>query len=936
MSGQTIGGYRLVATLGEGGGGVVYLAEAEDGTRCAIKTIRPDLFEHRPFVESLRQEARICARLDHPGIVKVLELGEHEGEVFLRMEHVDGASLARLLDGARGRKQRLPQALACHVASEVARALAHAHDLRDDLGRPLGIVHRDVNPANIMITRSGAVKLLDFGIATAAEHARDRRTGGGVVQGTLGYLSPEQADGRPVDGRSDLFSLGVVLYEALTGVWLFRGRNAIHRLRLLTEIPVMPPSRLRPELDARVDGIVLSLLAADPAQRPADGQAVAEALAPLVAADGAARLAEQVAHLPAAPVRAQRGPTRRRSWRQGGWLPWCAAAGLAIALSMLAVTARNFGRAPGQQSAAPARVPPPPTLAVADFHDTSRAANGKLLGQTLSETLALRLAQRGHVARREPGAELVLVGSIGGAAAGGSGRVRIDVQVKDTDSGLSVASASATGDRDDPLALVEQLTVALEAAVGRHAAARVARLAEAERWYDQAMASMRLEDCERARPLLERALAVDPRNALAHVARGRCWLLEGDSSRAWHAATRARALAVGLDREQQLMVAGFAHEAAGQWPAAVASYTTLFEFFPGSIDHGLALVAAMEQAGLRRQVDPILERLRALPGQDDPRIYLAEVGTGCGREELLAQARLARDKARARGAEVLVAGAQLAEAWTLIRFSGCADARPVWQEARRVFQRARRPREVLKLDRFESRCLREEGDLQAALKLAERNLAAMRKLEDPDVTERGLRELAETLAALGRGTEAQRYWQEAIVLARNRDSYPGAALALDGLAALRASQGDLRGAIRFAQQAVESRAPERREDSMLLARQSAYHLEAGELAEARDLAERAVIGARLTRGPRAVESSLLAASAALRASGRLDEARRAADESRRLAAGASLPELKVEAHLELGGDRTGRGQPVRGRSGRSRRAGRADRPAASRAGRQGP
>jgi tetratricopeptide (TPR) repeat protein/tRNA A-37 threonylcarbamoyl transferase component Bud32 len=891
-----------VATLGEGGSGVVYLAEADDGARFAIKTIRPDLFEHRAFVESLRREARLCSRLDHPGIVKVLELGEHDGEVYLRMEHVDGASLERLLAGARGSRRRLPAGVACHVARELARALAHAHALRDDLGRPLGIVHRDVNPANIMITRAGAVKLLDFGIATAAEHLRDRRTGSGQVKGTFGYLSPEQADGRRVDGRSDLFALGVVLYEALTGVSLFRGRNAIHSLRLLTGMQVLPPSRLCPELDPRLDGVIQALLAVDPDHRPPDGNAVARALVPLVATDGAAQLAELVARLPPAPVPARARRSHQRSSARPWWgRRWTAVAGLAIALPLLALGARALRRPPAisLEAVRPSPVPPP-TLVVRDLSDASRAAKGKLLGQTLGETLAARLVQRGHMrlAGGDPGAELVLIVALHPAPAGG-GHVQVDVQIEDTYSGQGMAAASAIGHHDDPFALVEQLTESLDGPVKRHAARRAARQAEAARWYDQGMARLRLEDCAGARPLFDRALAVDPRHALAHVARGRCWLLEGDAARAWQEANRARALSAGLDRERQLTVAGFGHEAAGQWPAAVATYTTLFEFFPDRVDHGLALVAAMEQAGRRRLVGPVLERLRALPGREDPRIYLAEVGTGCGRDELLAQARLARDKARSQGAEVLAAGAQLAEAWTLIRFSGCAEARPVWQEARRVFQRAGRPRDVLKLDRFESRCLREEGQVDQALEVAQRNLAAMRKLEDPDVTERGLRELAETLAALGRRSEARRYWEEALVLARNRDSYPGAALALDGLAALRASEGDLRGAIRFAQQAVESRAPERGEDAVLLARQSAYHLEAGELAEARDLAERALIAARLTRGPRAVEASLLASSAALQAAGRLDEARRAADESRRLVAPASLSELRVEAQLEL-------------------------------------
>jgi serine/threonine protein kinase len=285
-SGAAFGRYQLLEQLGEGGMGVVYRAAVEDTKgvvrQCVIKRIRPPLAQNQAFIDALVQEARLCAQLHHPGIVQLLELGTVGTEYYLALQWLDGVDLRRLMKHCRALERPIPPGLASFIASEVASALAYAHALRDERGRPLDIIHRDVSPANIFVTRPGRVMLLDFGIARAASHLSDARTGTGILKGTLGYMSPEQAAAQPLDGRSDLFSLGVVLHECLTGKPLFRAANPLELLRQICETDAPPPSSVRPELDDELDRIVAKALPRNRSQRYAKADDLARALRPIV------------------------------------------------------------------------------------------------------------------------------------------------------------------------------------------------------------------------------------------------------------------------------------------------------------------------------------------------------------------------------------------------------------------------------------------------------------------------------------------------------------------------------------------------------------------------------------------------------------------------------------------------------------------------------
>jgi eukaryotic-like serine/threonine-protein kinase len=251
------GRYRILRKLGSGGMANVYLAEDEElGRRVAIKILNDRHASDDQFVERFRREAKNAAGLSHPNIVSVYDRGEAEGTYYIAMEYLDGLSLKEQIvaDGP------LPIAAAIEITRQILRALGFAHRR--------GIVHRDIKPHNVLLADSGdgdgRFKVTDFGISRTTT---SQMTEAGSIVGTAQYLSPEQARGAPVDQRSDIYSVGVVLYELLTGTLPFNGETPLEiAMKHLSEIP-RPPSELRPEIPADLDMVVLRALAKDPADR---------------------------------------------------------------------------------------------------------------------------------------------------------------------------------------------------------------------------------------------------------------------------------------------------------------------------------------------------------------------------------------------------------------------------------------------------------------------------------------------------------------------------------------------------------------------------------------------------------------------------------------------------------------------------------------------
>lgn len=297
MSELLAGRYRLVRQIGSGGMATVH--EAEDtslGRAVAVKILRPQHAADEAFVARFEREARAIARLKHPSIVDVYDVGQQDGQHFIVMEFVAGQSVKDLL-----REGALPADRAIDIGVQIAKALEYAHRK--------GLVHRDVKPHNIIVSPEGGAKLVDFGIAAARGSAT--LTEGGSVLGTVHYVAPEQARGEPATPASDIYSLGVVLYEMASGRLPFEGDTPIEIARKHVSEAPLPPSRFNPRIPSGLERAILHALEKDPARRsPTGGQLARE----LLDVDD---LYDQPTRLVATPAaRAQWAPA---SNRPGAW-----------------------------------------------------------------------------------------------------------------------------------------------------------------------------------------------------------------------------------------------------------------------------------------------------------------------------------------------------------------------------------------------------------------------------------------------------------------------------------------------------------------------------------------------------------------------------------------------------------------------------------------
>ncbi|MGV3622613.1 MAG: protein kinase domain-containing protein [Archangium sp.] len=269
--GLPFGRYTLLKKIASGGMGQVLLAKkgSDDFEKLVvIKRILPHLVEDEEFFAMFRDEAKITMRLDHPNIARINEFGVENGVHFIEMEYVAGEDLRRIEKQASATNKGIPIGIIVRIVADAAAGLDFAHKARDAKGVQLGLVHRDVSPQNILVGFDGSVKLIDFGVAKAAGRAQHTATG--ILKGKFPYMSPEQADGLDLDARSDVFALGIVLWEQLTGRRLFKGDNDLATQRLVKACQVPPPSQVEASVPPGLDPITLKALAKDPKDRFAD------------------------------------------------------------------------------------------------------------------------------------------------------------------------------------------------------------------------------------------------------------------------------------------------------------------------------------------------------------------------------------------------------------------------------------------------------------------------------------------------------------------------------------------------------------------------------------------------------------------------------------------------------------------------------------------
>jgi len=270
---DVFGPYRLIDRVAVGGMAEVFKAKRSgvEGFEkiVALKRILPHLSENKEFLDMFVDEAKMVASLTHPNIVQIFDLGRIESSYYIAMEYVHGRDLRTIIKRARNKGLRMPLDLSLRVVSQTCSALEYAHRKKDARGRPMEIVHRDVSPQNILLTFEGNVKLADFGIAKAA--TRVSSTDQGALRGKLLYMSPEQAWGRSIDNRSDVFSLGIVLYEMVTEQKPFLATGSeMTILELVRKCVITAPREINPRVPEPLDRVVMKALARNPDERYQD------------------------------------------------------------------------------------------------------------------------------------------------------------------------------------------------------------------------------------------------------------------------------------------------------------------------------------------------------------------------------------------------------------------------------------------------------------------------------------------------------------------------------------------------------------------------------------------------------------------------------------------------------------------------------------------
>jgi hypothetical protein len=386
VAASKLGSYELLVRLATGGAANVFLAlDGRTGGLVALKVLLPSLAKNEDFLRMFFTEARVAAALRHPNIVTLSGFGEVDGVHALAMEYVFGASLAQVLRTSARARQPLSVGVILAVVAKVCDALHYAHEGAEDDGRPLNLVHRDVTPQNILLGFNGVPKLTDFGIAKATD--RGWETKAGIVKGKFSYMSPEQAQGAPLDRRSDVFSLGIVLWEALTGQDLFKGSSPTEVLSSIRKQPIPVPSQVVPGLTRVVDPILSKALERSVRLRYPSAAAMGDEIRELIERAGMrldeAAISKELANVYGETILA-RGRALRRAMKKRIEAPELAKALDAHVIEASSVPGRNSDRArvgaPNMRSTQWEPAPEDELLAQVGTDDVRSDALMRLLG----------------------------------------------------------------------------------------------------------------------------------------------------------------------------------------------------------------------------------------------------------------------------------------------------------------------------------------------------------------------------------------------------------------------------------------------------------------------------------------------------------------------------------------------------------------------------
>ncbi len=809
------GRYRIDRFLGAGASGEVYAASDNQlATSVALKALLLGRRHDTHTFERFKREILLARRVSHPNVCRIFDLGSHAppGSAapvhFLTMELLEGETLqARIEEGGR-----FEEAEAVPIVRQVAAALAAAHGA--------GIVHRDLKSSNILLVGEGAAPrravVTDFGLARETQVDSSSLTMTGGVVGTPAYMAPEQVEGRTADARSDIYALGVVLYEMLSGHLPFEGGSPLSVAARRLRKPPTPLESFRPDLSERARAVVGRCLEREAAARFPSALDVARAFEGEIAA------------------------RRRRPWR---WIAGLAAFGLVGALSMLWLVEPPVGLgSPDRAMVAAAR----PSFAVLGLRDASDRAETAWLGSALGEMLTTELAAGGSL-RAVPGetvsrvradlalapsealapdslarlgralaADLVLLGAYTALGAEGERRIRLDLRLQRTDGGGDLP-LSVEGSEQELFDLAARAGEALRGALGLRATARTEAGAElrallpsrgdALRLYSEGLDRLRAGDALAARERFEAALVEEPDSALTWEGLARAWQLLGYDERALGAAREAAQRAPGLPRAEAMRVEARLRLAERDWERAIELHRALWRFYPDDPEGGLELANALLEADRSGEASTVVAELRRLPApaRDDPRIDLAAARAADGVSDYRLQleaARAAAAKAASSGARSLLARAGYEEGLALRRLGELDASHAALTESRRlaaaVGDRSSLGVSLQALANLE----RSRGRLDEAAALFAEARAIFGAIGSRQREARA--ELAQGLLASERGDldGALELYLAALDKLREVGDRRGAAAALSNVGTMLSERGDLAGALARHEEAI--------------------------------------------------------------------------------------------------------------------------------------
>ncbi len=836
LIGRKVSHYRILQILGGGGMGVVYKAEdLRLGRRVALKFLPSELATDPKAFARFEREARAASALDHPNICSIYQLGEHEGQPFIVMQLLEGQTLREWIESPA--RQSTPEGLSqfLDIAIQIADGLEAAHQK--------GIIHRDIKPANIFITSRGQAKILDFGVAKFLElpegalelsasaqetvpSANPTLTGTGVSMGTPFYLSPEQVRGEKLDARSDLFSLGLVLYEMATGHKAFPGKTVTVIRDAVLHQPAVPARQMNSQMPAELEQIISKALEKDRNRRYQSAQELRSDLE---------RLRSGLT-LVVAP--------RRKAWA------WTSAAVAAIALVLFAmnvggVRERVFRHSPPAPSGAEFKARP--SVAVLGFKNLSgkedeawiSTALAEMVGAELAAGQQLRIIPSEDVTRMKLdlslppadsysqdtlkkirnhlSADLVVLGSYLAVGRDSGGKVRVDLQLQDTRAGETVAVISQDGTEAELADLVSRGGARLRQNLGisgvsaadtRQVRASIPANPEAARLYAQGLLKLQSFDALAARDLLEKAIAADPNHALSHSALAESWSVLGYIPKAQEEARKALDLSADLSRADRLLVEGRYRELLPDFPAAIEIYRTLRNFFPDDLEYGLRLASAQSHGSFAKDALQTVARMRSLPEPEnkDARIDLAEAKAAehLGDFPLMQRAAAAAaEKAQAQGSRLLMAEAKEQEGWAWGHLGDFKKAMAAYSQAQEL-SAAGNPNTLATVFYGTATALLDKGDYDGARKFYEDSQRIYRQIGSRQNEAFATSGIGNVLFSQGKYVEAKRYYEVALQVHRELADPTAMGSDLGNIANALIYLGELAEATRMQEQSLQA------------------------------------------------------------------------------------------------------------------------------------